>query len=67
MLTTKYRVLSDCRQLSSGTIASLIGKVDYETIDLVQDHFVRFVSAMIPTRNWATWVEAWEAFKVSVA
>jgi hypothetical protein len=58
----KHRILADCRQLSSGTIAALIGKADYATIDLVQGDFVRFVAAMIPKNRWENWVQAWESF-----
>ena len=50
------------RQLSSGTIGSLIDCSEYETIDTVQGLFVNFCERYC--HIFATWQDAWERFYV---
>lgn len=57
------RVLDDCRNLSSGTLATLTGRRDYADLDVIHDDFVRYVQALGPRNHWSTWVEAWRAFE----
>lgn len=51
-------------QLSSGTIASLIGRADYDTIEAIEQEFDQFVrSSPIDYPNWTV---AWEHYKVDI-
>lgn len=52
------------RRLASGTIATLTGHTDYETIDRVQYDFVHWTTEAVkadPDR-FESWQEAWIAF-----
>ncbi len=57
-------VIKDCASLSSGTLATLTGHTDYETLDLIHGDFVAYVAAFapLPGHQFRTWVEAWESF-----
>ena len=61
------KVLSDCRGLSSGTIATLTGEPLYFIIDLIQQKFVEFVTAEQAKTPacFETWQDAWNVFKAS--
>ena len=48
------------RRLSSGTIATLTGLVQYEQINRVRNMFSDFVESMQMTNQ--SWVQAWEIF-----
>jgi hypothetical protein len=58
------KVLADCRQLSSGTIATLTGEPLYYQIDIIQQKFVEFVTAeQAKTPGcFETWQDAWKLF-----
>ena len=56
-------VIKDCAVLSSGTIATLTGKTKYSEIDEIQSEFIAFVNALIPSRRWNNWMEAWDAYR----
>lgn len=60
-LTMRNTILEDARQLSSGTIAGLIGSTRYEDIDREQTAFVAFVANR--SGRFETWQDAWEAFR----
>ena len=56
-------ILADCRQLSSGTIATLTGRREYAAIDVIRDAFIESVARAIDAGyRFDTWVDAWEAF-----
>lgn len=59
--TQSQKVLADCRQLSSGTVASLSGARSYVGVERVQARWVKWVTRQ-PT-PFATWQEAWNAFR----
>lgn len=54
----------DILSLSSGTIATLTGRADYESIDHVQGDFLTFVRLRYSDRRqpWPTWAHAWNDF-----
>ena len=54
-------VLSDCRQLSAGTIGTLTGARRYEDIDGWRDDFCEWVESS--GLRFDSWVDAWESFK----
>jgi len=56
-------IIKDCRQLSSGTMATLTGNTKYAEIDIIRADLVDFASAVGPKRNWESWQDAWEEFK----
>ena len=63
---TKNKVVTDARQLSSGTIAGLIDNNSYAVVDKVRAEFVSFCEQC--TDGWKTpvfetWVDAWKAFE----
>lgn len=58
----KLRILKDCTAVSSGTLSTLTGIRRYELLDAVHGDFVVFVEALIPRRNWRTWIDAWKEF-----
>jgi hypothetical protein len=54
------------RQLSSGTIASLIMRNRYDVIDHAQAEFVGFIDRMDAACGraaYGTWQDAWAAFR----
>lgn len=55
---------NDILALSSGTIASLTGYRDYESIDYVHTDFLTFVRLRYRDRRqpWPTWAHAWSDF-----
>lgn len=63
--------IDDARQLSSGTISTLIHRSDYAAIERTQTAFVAFVARMDQRAKellnqpqcFATWQEAWDAFR----
>jgi len=59
---SRLRLLRDCCALSSGTLSTLTGVRRYDLLDEIHGDFVLFVKALIPRRNWRTWVEAWREF-----
>jgi hypothetical protein len=59
-------VVSDCAQLSSGTIATLTGYSSYEMIDATQNDFTAWVEENQSQITMTTWVEAWEAYRETV-
>ena len=54
----------DILALSSGTIATLTGHKDYESIDHIQGDFLTFVRFRYRDRRqpWPTWAHAWNDF-----
>lgn len=58
------KVLSDCRGLASGTIASLTDERLYTKIDAIQQKFVEFVTAeQAKTPGcFKVWQDAWKVF-----
>jgi hypothetical protein len=56
----KDHVITDARQLSSGTMADLTGLSRYDQVDPVQFEFVEFCEET-PGR-WQNWQEAWRSF-----
>lgn len=61
MSYTRQDLVSQSRQLSSGTIASLTGKVKYAEIDPIHAEFEEF--CMENQGKYETWVEAWNDYK----
>ena len=59
-------IIKDCRQLSSGKIATLTGKTKYTEIDSLRADFVSFVEMKAPKQNWENWQDAWDDFKKCV-
>jgi len=55
-------IIKDCRQLSSGTMATLTGKTKYAEIDIIRADFVSFVEMKGPKMNWECWQDAWKEF-----
>ena len=56
-------ILRECRQLSSGTIATLTGSRFYEEVDGWRDDFCAYVRAYSKKRpSWASWMDAWNEF-----
>jgi len=55
------RILSELQSLSSGTIASLIKKTEYESIDATQTALVYYYLYNY-NPAWNSWVDVWEAF-----
>jgi len=56
-------IIKDCRQLSSGTMATLTGKTKYAEIDIIRADFVSFVEVKGPKQNYENWQQAWEDYK----
>jgi len=59
------RWFQDVRNVSSGTLAGLIGRSDYATIDAVHAAFVRHglgVASASPNA-FTSWQHAWEYFR----
>jgi hypothetical protein len=54
----------DILALSSGTIATLTGRRDYQSIDDIQGDFLTFVRYRFRNRHqpWPTWAVAWTDF-----
>lgn len=50
------------KELSSGTIGSLTNTKDYQTLDLIQETFLKYSSNLPSTLRWQS---AWEIFKGS--
>lgn len=70
----RTRIQEDAIQLSSGTIAGLIGSSNCMTIDSIQETFFNWVMIKdgIAQREgrefaYATWQSAWEVFRVDIA
>ena len=60
----QHPVARDIGQLSSGTIASLTGERDYETIDLIRDNFRIFtVAVLMGGTDFKNWQEAWKYYE----
>jgi hypothetical protein len=64
MMATRFTALErDILALSSGTIACLTGRSDYQSIDDIQGDFLTFVRYRYFNRQpWTTWAEAWKDF-----
>jgi len=58
----KLKIIKDVINLSSGTIGTLTGFNDYETIGDIQNDFVVYVKTLIPTKHWEHWMDAWKEF-----
>jgi hypothetical protein len=61
------RLENDILALSSGTIATLTGYRDYESIDYVHIDFLTYVRACLNARgrlrrSWDSWALAWNDF-----
>ena len=56
----KKKLLNDCLNLSSGTIATLTGLRSYSDIEKVQNKFVAFVKDS--RGHYKNWQFAWRAF-----
>ena len=65
--TPDWRIIEDCRQLSSGTIASLTGETNYAKQDVIREEFRIFTINAIQTspNTFDSWVDIWEAFKAT--
>jgi hypothetical protein len=61
---SKQDLLADCRQLSSGTIATLTGARRYEDIDGWREDFCDWVDGC--GIRFVSWVDAWESFRLYV-
>jgi len=55
-------IIEDCRQLSSGTIASLIKESDYSAIGTIHNEFITYAKEVGPKASWDNWHDAWRAF-----
>lgn len=55
-------IVKDCALLSSGTLATLTGARDYETLDAIHSEFITYVRTIAPKRQWKTWVDAWKEY-----
>lgn len=53
-------LITDARQLASGTIASLTGHKDYATIARIQAEFVEYVEET--GHRYETWAAAWRDY-----
>ena len=58
------KIYRDILQLSSGTIATLIGENDYYFIDLIRSEFALYTRIHMEYKNckFKTWVDAWEHY-----
>lgn len=64
MTESQEQVLFCCRNLSSGTMATLTGESLYVRLDSIQAEFVQYVlKAFEQGAEFDTWVDAWNAFK----
>jgi hypothetical protein len=59
-IDTRSQVVRDASALSSGTIGSLIGKSNYDSIDEARYSFVRFCQAR--EGSFRNWVDAWHSY-----
>ena len=59
----KLAVEKHCREISSGTLATLTGRKFYEELEAVRADFTTYVHVSIPKKNWDTWMDAWNEFK----
>jgi len=57
-----FKVLMDCVAVSSGTMGTLTGYADYETLDRIHGAFVLYVATLGPRRRWDNWMLAWDAY-----
>lgn len=55
------KLLDDARRLSAGTVATLIGRDDYTTIDRMSSAFISWLETE-GTASFFTWQCAWSAF-----
>ena len=55
------RMIEDCRQLSSGTMATLTGITNYDRLDEIQADFVAHVTEFLP--HVENWQKAWEYYE----
>ena len=51
-----------CVNLSSGTMATLTGKTDFEILDKIQNELVLFSTL----QEFSTWQEVWNEYKATL-
>ena len=60
-------IVRDICAVSSGTIATLIGRSDYDTIELVQGQWVEWAcERMAYGREYRNWQDAWREYANTV-
>ena len=59
-MTNDQKLIKDCVNLSSGTIATLTGHKRYDEIEKIQTDFVLWV---IENPNFTNWRQAWNEFQ----
>ena len=62
MITREAQIITECRVVSDGTIATLIYSKNYKVIEAKRWEWLQYVIANHESNNWQSWLDAWNGF-----